>query len=95
MSQDGQAQFLDGLEELPDQRDALLSGAMFVEKQFRQPLFEAVDLTQDRELIEVRLQFQSLFGFEVLLMASHQRQQTAVLGAGRVDLSPAGPGNGG
>jgi len=39
---------------------------------------------------QLRRQAEFLIGFQVMAVAPHQRDQSAVFGAGRIDLSPAG-----
>ena len=52
--------------------------------------FETVDFAQDRELVEAGLEFELLVGLEIVAVATHQREQAAVLGAGGIDLAPTG-----
>ncbi len=49
-----------------------------------------VDLAKDGELVEVGLPFGLRFGLEIVTMATHQREQAAVLACDRIDVLPTG-----
>ncbi len=90
MRQAGLAQLDHGAEEARGQLLALPPRFVFLEEQVAEALFEAVDEVQGRVLGQIGQQAKALIGFEVVPMPSHQREQTAVLAARRIDLSPAG-----
>ena len=90
LRQSGLAQLDDGTQKTGDQFLALSARFVFLQQQIAKPLFEAVDEVQGGALGQVGQQPDLLLGFEVVAVAAHQRDQAAVLGPGRIDLSPAG-----
>ena len=83
-------QFSDGAEQSRGQAAALSGGAMFVQQQMAKPLFVLVDDLQSREAIEVVVELGALLVGEVLGVATHERNQTAMFGTGGNELFPGG-----
>jgi len=69
---------------------ALTFAFVLFEQQVAELLFEPVDGIEGGPLGEIGHEPQLLFRFEVMAMAAHERQQSPVLRAHRIDLSPAG-----
>jgi hypothetical protein len=63
---------------------------MFFQQQVAKVLFEAIDHCQRGKRIQVGLQLGLLFRFEVMTVAAHQREQTAVFAGNRIYVLPAG-----
>ena len=55
-----------------DEGNTLLSGAMLLQQQITETLFETIDFAQDGKFLKVGLQLGALLRFEVVAMASHQ-----------------------
>src|SRR4029079_18065669 len=70
-----------------DQNFALPSGAMFLQQQVAEPLLKPVDEFQGRVFFQIGRQSDLLFRTEVMPVAAHQRQQTAILAAGAIDVA--------
>ena len=92
LSQTGLSQLMQSLEEAVDQWDAFFSRVVLLQQQIAEPLFETIDFAQDRELVEVGLEFELLVGLEIVAVATHQREQAAVLGAGSRAHRPGSDG---
>src|SRR5689334_8642692 len=90
LGQTGLAELVQRLEKSLDEGNALLSRAVFLQQQVAQTLFETIDFGQDGELLKVGLQLGALLGLEIVAMTPHERKQAAMLGAGGVNLPPAG-----
>ena len=74
LGQTGFFQLMQSLEEAIDQRDAFFARAVLLQQQIAKPLFETVDFAQDRELVEVGLEFELLVGLEIVAVVTHQRE---------------------
>jgi hypothetical protein len=71
------------------ERFALSAGAVLLQEQVAEALLEPIDPLQNRMGGEIGSQFGVLLGSQVVAMAAHQRQQTAISGRGRIHL-PSG-----
>lgn len=88
LSQPDLLQFIDGQQSWK-QDLALLASAMLLQEQIAEPLFEPVDHLQRRILGQIGAQPFQLLGPEIVPMAAHQGEQSAVLRSDGVQIAPA------
>jgi hypothetical protein len=82
-------QLMDRAEEARDQGLTLLAGAMLLQQEITESLFEAVNEFQGRILCQIGHQPGRLIGAEIVAMSAHQRKQAAIPAAFRIELAPA------
>jgi hypothetical protein len=89
LGQAGVAQLVQGTQEPRDQNFPLPTGAMFLQQQIAEPLLEAVDEFQGWVFFQIGGEPKQLIGAQIMAVAAHQQQQTAILAGDGIYVAPA------
>ncbi len=81
-------QLVDGAQKTGREPGALLTGAIFLQEEVAEALLEAVDELQGGLLGQVTFQVEVLFGTQVMAMAPHEGEQSAVTAGDRIEIAP-------